>query len=564
MPQHRRPRARRAFALLLSALTVSCAPATSGPRRVAPTPRTPEAPPSGPNAIPLQAQPALAALGDHHIIPVPASVEPAAGAPFMLTASAVIVAPGEAGRVGAALAMLVRPSTGFVIPVIAEGGAAPRGAIVLRLDASAQRGPEGYELLVATDSVRVTAGTAAGLFYGIQTLRQLLPAGIEAEQSVLRAAVPWSVPAGRIVDQPRFAYRGAMLDVARHFFTVDEVKQFIDLIALYKFNTLHLHLSDDQGWRIEIKRRPRLTAIGGRSEVAGRGGGFYTQADYADIVRYAAEQFVTIVPEIDMPAHTQAALVAYPELSCGRALPDTSQNAPVPGFYTGIRVGFSALCHDTEDTYKFVDDVVRELAAMTPGRYLHLGGDEVAVLTREQYATFVERVQAIVAKYGKTMIGWDEIGHARLLPGTVAQMWRADTSMAAARQGAKLIISPATKAYLDMKYTPATELGLRWSGFVDLRTAYEWDPVKHFPRVTEADVLGVEAALWSETIRNLGAAQYLALPRLPAIAELGWSPAATHDWERFRTRIAAHATRWRLLGMNFYPAPEVAWETLWQ
>jgi hexosaminidase len=527
---------------------------------VAPTPKTPEPPPAA-NVIRLQAQPALTALGEHRIIPVPASVLPDTGAPFTLTPSAVIVAGGEAGRVGDALATLLRPSTGFALPVIAaDNGAAPRGAIVLRLDASNRFGAEGYEVGVTTDSVRLTAGTPAGLFYGMQTLRQLLPAGIEAEQFVVRAAVPWNVPAGRIVDQPRFPYRGAMLDVARHFFTVDEVKQFVDLIALYKLNTLHLHLTDDQGWRIEIKRRPRLTAIGGRSEVGGRGGGFYTQADYRELVRYAAERFVTIVPEIDMPAHTQAALVAYPEISCGRALPDTSLNAPIPGLYTGIRVGFSALCYDTEETYKFVDDVVRELAAMTPGRYLHMGGDEVAVLTREQYAGFVERVQTIVAKYGKTMIGWDEIGRARLLPGTVAQMWRPDTSMAAARQGAKLILSPGPKAYLDMKYTPATELGLRWAGFIDLRTAYDWNPVGYFPRVTEGDVIGLEAALWSETIRNLGAAMYLTLPRLPAIAELAWSPAPTHDWEGFRTRIAAHAPRWRLLGFNYHASPEVSWQ----
>ena len=558
MTQNRRRLGRRTVALVLSTVTVACArvPAASAP--------SPAPLPTGRAANQLQAQPALTALGDHHIIPVPASVVPDSGAPFTLTAATVIVVPsgaGQAGRAGAALATLLRPATGFVIPVVAaDNGAAPRGAIVLRLDSAARFGAEGYDLVVAADSVRITAAAPAGLFYGVQTLRQLFPAGIEAEQFAIRAAVPWSVPAGRVVDRPRFAYRGAMLDVARHFFTVDEVKQFIEVLALYKLNTLHLHLTDDQGWRIEIRKWPRLTEVGGRSEVAGRAGGYYTQGDYAEIVRYAAERFVTVVPEIDMPAHTQAAIVAYPELGCGRAIPDTSLNVPVPGLYAGIQVGFSALCHEKETTYGFVDDVVRELAAMTPGRYLHLGGDEVAVLTHEQYATFVERVQDIVAKYGKTMIGWDEIGRARLSPGTVAQMWRADTSMAAARQGAKLILSPATKAYLDMKYTPATELGHRWAAFINLQTSYEWDPVAHFPRVTEAGVLGVEAALWTETVRNLGAAEYLVLPRLPAIAELGWSPATTHDWERFRTRIAAHAPRWRLLGINYYPSPEVLWQ----
>jgi len=158
------------------------------------------------------------------------------------------------------------------------------------------------------------------------------------------------------------------------------------------------------------------------------------------------------------------------------------------------------------------------------------------------------------------MIGWDEIGRARLRPGTVAQLWRSDTAMAAARQGAKLVMSPATRAYLDMKYTPATELGLRWAAFIELRTAYDWDPVTHFPGVTERDVLGVEAPLWTETVKNITAAQYLVLPRMPAVAEVAWSPASARDWRGFRTRIAAHAPRWRLLGLNFYPSPQVAWQ----
>jgi hexosaminidase len=382
---------------------------------------------------------------------------------------------------------------------------------------------------------------------------------VEAEQSALRSAVAWTVPPGRIVDRPRFAYRGAMLDVARHFFTVDEVRQFIDLLALYKVNTFHIHLSDDQGWRIEISRWPRLTEVGGSSEVGGRGGGFYTKRDYAEIVRYAQDRFITVVPEIDMPAHTFAATASYPELGCGRPAPGASPNAAA-GLYTGVHVGFSALCYDKPVTFQFVDDVVRELAALTPGPFMHLGGDEVEVLTHEQYAQFVERVQDIVAKYGKRMIGWDEIGRARLRPGTVAQMWRSDTSMAAARQGAKLVMSPATKAYLDMKYTPATETGQRWAAMIELRTAYDWDPVTHFPGVTEPDVLGVEAPLWSETVKNITGAQFLVLPRLPAIAELGWSPKEGRDWESFRTRIAAHAPRWRWMGANFYPSPQVSWE----
>ncbi len=497
------------------------------------------------------------------------SVTPAGGAPFALAVGTVVVvspaagdsATGEAARVGEELAALLRPATGFRIPVTPTVGAAPLGALVLRLGGPATLGAEGYELTVTADSVRLLAATPAGLFYAAQTLRHLFPAGIEAEQSQIRAASAWTVPPGRVVDRPRFAYRGGMLDVARHFFTVDEVKQYVELLALYKLNVLHLHLTDDQGWRVQIDRRPRLTSVGAATEVAGRGGGFYTKKDYAEIVRYARERFITVVPEIEMPAHTQAAIAAYPEVGCGQPAPDSSLNARLPGLYTGIHVGFSALCHDKEATYRFVDDVVGELAAMTPGPYLHIGGDEVAVLSQTQYAQFIERVQAIVRRHGKVVIGWDEIGRARLAPGTVAQLWRGDTAMLAGRQGAKLIISPATKAYLDMKYTPATELGHNWAAFIELRTAYDWDPVTHFPGVREPDVLGVEAPLWAETVKNIAAAEYLILPRLPALAELGWSPPSTHDWAGFRTRIAAHAPRWRLLGLNFYRSPQVAWES---
>jgi hexosaminidase len=504
----------------------------------------------------------LASLGEHHLVPQPVSVTSGGGAPFVLTATTTVSAPagaGDAARVGEALASLLRPATGFQLPVSTITGAAPSGAIVLRLGGPSTLGAEGYELTIGADSVRILAAAPAGLFYGAQTFRQLLPAAIEAEQSAHRSAAAWTVPPGRIVDNPRFPWRGAMLDVARHFFTVHEVKQLVDVLALYKLNTLHLHLSDDQGWRIQIDSWPRLAQFGGTTQVGGGPGGYFTKADYAEIVRYAQEHFVTIVPEIDMPAHTNAAVAAYPELSCGRSAPDTAPGAPAPGLYTGIAVGFSALCYDKDLTYKFADDVIGEIAAMTPGQYMHIGGDEVQVLTREQYASFIDRVQDIVARHGKSTIGWDEIGRAHLRPGSVAQMWRSDTSAAAVRQGAKLVMSPATQVYLDMKYSAATELGLDWAAHIELRTAYDWDPVTKYPGVKESDLLGVEAPLWSETVQNITAAEYLIMPRLPAAAEVAWSPASTHDWESFRTRIAAHAPRWRLLGVNYYASPQAAW-----
>jgi len=281
-------------------------------------------------------------------------------------------------------------------------------------------------------------------------------------------------------------------------------------------------------------------------------------------VRYAQERFITVVPEIDMPGHTNAAIAAYPQLGCSRPTPAVLAASPTDtqprGPYTGIRVGWSALCADKEVTYRFVDDVMRELAAMTPGPYLHIGGDEVEVLTPEQYARFVERVQDIVVKRGKIPVGWEEIGKARLRPGTIAQKWKADTALLAARQGARLIMSPGPRAYIDMKYNASTEPGLRWAGFIELRQAYEWEPTTIVPGTPAGAVLGVEAPMWSETVQNITGAMFLLVPRLPAISEVAWSAPEARGWESFRTRIAAHAPRWRLLGVNYYPSPQVDWQ----
>ncbi|HKH92776.1 MAG TPA: beta-N-acetylhexosaminidase [Gemmatimonadaceae bacterium] len=549
--------------IALSSVLAACRPTPT----TAPSPAPAATPAAAPNAQ-AQRPPIFVAptsLGAHRIVPMPLSVTPGSGAPFALTSSTLVAVPAgnaEVTRTGEMLAALLRVPTGFAIPVTSGNAAAPRGAIVLRLGGPASLGDEGYELTVSADSVRIIAAAPAGIFHGVQTLRQLLPAAIESELNYgRRAAAAWTIPAGQITDRPRFAWRGAMLDVARHFFTVDEVKQFIDLLALYKMNIFHLHLGDDQGWRIQIDSRPKLTEIGGSTEVGGGPGGFYTKADYGEIVRYAAERYLTVVPEIDMPGHTNAAIAAYPELSCSRPMPASTAVARVPGTYTGTEVGWSTFCPDSENVYAFVEDIVREIAAMTPGPYFHMGGDEVHVLKDPQYIKFVERVQDIVYKHGKTMVGWEEIGKARLRTTSIAQQWKSDSVPPAVTQGAKLVLSPATKTYLDMKYTPNTELGLTWAAIIELRTAYDWEPQTYLKGVSEQQILGVEAPLWSETIHNIGSAFYLTVPRLPALAELGWSSVANRQWEGFRQRIAGHAQRWRLLGINFYPSPQVDWDS---
>jgi hexosaminidase len=464
--------------------------------------------------------------------------------------SSIVVDPGnaEVSRTAEQLALILRPSTGFAVP-ISQSGATARRAIVLRLSSDATLGAEGYRLTTGRDSVRVVANAPAGVFNGVQTLRQLFPPQIESQMQV--SGTSWSAAAVTITDRPRYSWRGAMLDVARHFFTVREVKQYIDLLALYKMNVLHLHLADDQGWRIEIKSRPKLTTVGSVTQVGGGPGGYFTQNEYSDIVRYAQERYITIVPEIDMPGHTNAALVGYPELSCSPRPPTT---------YIGTNVGFSTFCANKEEVYAFIDDVVREIAAITPGRYFHMGGDENPILTKEDYTRFVERTQAIVTKHGKQMVGWEEISRARLQPTTISQAWQTDSVAAHAIQyGAKVILSPGPRTYLDMKYTDATELGQKWAGLIEVQRAYDWDPATYMKGVTEEHIVGVEAPIWTESLRNITAVQYLAMPRLPALAEVAWTPQNLRNWESFRSRLPSHAPRWTILGINYYRSPQIPW-----
>jgi hexosaminidase len=489
----------------------------------------------------------------HAIVPAPVSVQPGDGEPFTVTPTTAILVGGSndaAAAVGRYLARLVRTVEAPAPPRVETGVEAPRdGSIHLSLGAPAERvGDEGYELTVTTRQITLAAADAAGLFYGVQTLRHLLPPSVEYEAPRRRTL---RVAPVHIVDKPRFAWRGAMLDVARHFFTVEDVKRYIDLLALLKINRLHLHLSDDQGWRIEIKSWPNLAKHGGSTEVGGGPGGFYTQEQFADVVAYAAERFITIVPEIDMPSHINAAMASYPELNC---------DGVAPPLYTGIEVGFSAMCVDKEITYKFLDDVVREISALAKGPYFHIGGDEVKKLTAEQYKRFIERAQTIVQSHGRQIVGWDEIAHVDLHASSIVQHWRPKTTpKAAVSKGVKFILSPADRIYLDMKYDKTTALGLDWAAIVEVRQAYDWEPATLFEGIPESAILGVEAPLWSETVANMRDVEFLAFPRIAAVAEIGWTPAASRQWDDFRARVALQNPRWTALGINFYRSPQVPW-----
>ncbi|GAA2841923.1 family 20 glycosylhydrolase [Crossiella cryophila] len=490
------------------------------------------------------------------IVPVPASVTPAAGVTFTLGAGTRIqtqAGSAEATQVADYLASILRRSTGYPLPITPVSGNPADGIALLLSGAPASVGEQGYQLDVAAGVVTVRANKAAGLFAGVQTLRQLLPAAIESG-SVKPG--PWTVPGAKIVDQPRFGYRGAHLDSARHFFTVDTVKRYIDQLALYKINNFHWHLTDDQGWRIQIDSWPNLTKHGASTQVGGGPGGFYTKAQYADVINYAKARHITVIPEVDIPGHTNAALSSYAELNC---------NGVAPPLRTDTEVGYSSLCIGKDITYKFVEDVIRELAAITPGEYFHLGGDEAHATSDADYNTFMQKVMPLVGKYGKKILGWHEFVKVNPAPpvSAIPQFWgttTTDNNVAAhAARGGKVLLSPANKAYLDMKYNASTPLGLSWAGFIEVQDAYNWNPGGYLNGVNESAVFGVEAPLWSETLVKTADIEFMAFPRLPAIAELGWSPRSTHNWDAFKQRLAAQGPRWGVMGINYYKSPQVPW-----
>jgi hexosaminidase len=284
------------------------------------------------------------------------------------------------------------------------------------------------------------------------------------------------------------------------------------------------------------------------------GGGYLSKADYADLIAYAAARYITVVPEIDLPGHTNAALASYAQLNC---------NGVAPARRTDSAVGYSSLCISKAITYTFVGDVIRELAAMTPGPYLHIGGDEASATTDADYRTFMNQVLPMVTANGKIAMGWNEVTKATPPASTIPQWWGTGTSnaslAAAATRGNKTVMSPANKSYLDMKYNSSTSLGLSWAGYIEVQTAYNWDPSTTVSGVGESAIAGVEAPLWSETLRNLDNIEYMAFPRLPGIAELGWSTKASHNWTTYKARLGMFGTRWSKQGVDYYHSTQVTW-----
>lgn len=474
---------------------------------------------------------------------------------------------GRAFRLSEATALSGDPSASAALRRILRAVGAPigrdadtTGDIDLVVDGTGA--PESYRLVADAEGVRISAADAAGLFYGVQTLGQLLT----------RDDGAWTVPAVRVDDAPRFAYRGVMLDVARHFHPLSTVEAYIDRAAALKFNHLHLHLTDDQGWRLEIASRPLLTERASGSSVGGDGGGFYTQDDYRRLVAYAAARHMTVVPEIDLPGHTHAVSLAYPDLAEQPVVSDHVRET-VEAFggglpqhgepYEGMAVGFSSLRIRDEATYAFLDDVLTEVAALTPGSYVHVGGDEALGTPAEDFAYVMERATEIVSGLGKTPVTWHEAGAApALAAGTIGQYWgfvtpldgMDDKTRAFVSRGGRVILSPADAVYLDMKPVEDFPIGLTWArGATSLERAYSWEPAEVITGIDEGAILGVEAPLWTETVRDLDDIDALAFPRISAAAEAAWSPrTGSHpdrSWASFRERAAALSPLWESQGI---------------
>ena len=547
----RSPRFRTAAPALVFATVLAAAACGGSSKSAATASPAPNASPSAPASGATPSAPAAPAdpAAFQRVVPQPVTITPGGGS-FPLTDAAVIRTTAGSDQIGADLAAALKKQAGLTVAVNGDDDPAETpGTILIDLQAGgsdAAIGAEGYQLDVTPSAVRLSANSPAGLFHGVQTLRQLITPGASGG--------PATLPAGHVTDFPRYAYRGAMLDVARHFFSVADVESYIDAVALYKVNQLHLHLTDDQGWRLEVPNWPKLTSVGGSTEVGGGPGGFYTAADYKTIVDYAASRYLTVVPEFDMPGHVGAAVVSAPQLSC---------DGRTHKLVTSVSPPFDSLCTTRESTYGFVDNVVAAAAALTPGPYVGIGGDEAQALNQTQYNGFVKRAQDIVATHGKAPMAWAEIAGGPLLPQTVAEYWNTAVPqpfvVAAAAKGTKLVMAPGDHAYLDQQYNSGFRIGLHWAGYVPVSKAYDWDPVTILPGVTPTSVLGVEATLFTETVKNLGDAETLAFPRLPAIAEIGWSAPDSHDWSSFSKRLGKQDRLWDLLGMRYFRSPEVPW-----
>jgi hexosaminidase len=513
------------------------------------------------------------------IVPLPQKMALRDGA-FKLTADTRVYADSASRETANFLTAGLSSATGYPLKVgttAPAGTSIPGGILLTTKNADTNLGPEGYELMVAPDAIVIRAPTQAGLFYGVQTLFQLWPPEIFSTNLVRDA--DWQVPCVQIQDWPRFKWRGFMLDVSRHFFTKSEVESFLDAMALHKMNVFHWHLTDDHGWRIEIKKYPELTQVGAwragggfgfapQTTTAygpdGRYGGFYTQDDIRDVVKYAAARHITIVPEIEMPGHATAALSAYPQFSCTNGPFEPSMTA---GIFYGI--------YDPakEETFVFLASVLTEVAQLFPGPYIHIGGDEVpketwknsadcqALMKRkglkneeELQSWFIRRIEKIVNAHGRSMIGWSEILQGGLAQNATVMDWIGGAKEAA-EAGHDVVMTPTAYCYFDFYQSSnqvAEPKAAAWGGPLTLNRMYAFEPMPtNVPPALQSHILGAQGNLWTEQIPNFRHAEYMTFPRACALAEVTWSAKDSHNWDDFMRRLQIHVRRLDELNINY-------------
>ncbi|WP_171814544.1 family 20 glycosylhydrolase [Arthrobacter dokdonensis] len=515
-----------------------------------------------------------------NLVPAPAAVATTDAGTFRLTPDSRIVARGAAVAAAKYFAAKARQSTGFALPVH-PGKARANDIQITVAPGSSEDKPESYTLQAGAAGLAIAANTASGALDGVQTLRQLFPQWIESTTPV---ATLWTVPGVVISDYPRYGYRGIQVDVARSFFTVAEIKEQIDHAAAVKLNQLHLHLTDDQGWRIAMDQ-PAVNPSGIKyTDLANISGetamtyndagalmgtelghtGFYTKADYQEIVRYAGENGMTVVPEIDMPGHTNAALHAIPQLNSAGSAPTPASGSLTPPSNGAPNVGYSTLDADNPATYEFSRQVLAQLAAMTPGPFLHMGGDESHVTPHAQYVKLVDTIAGQVAGLGKRAIGWNEYAAGDLPPNSVVQYWNGDRQQVANRvlaNNAQVILSPAERTYIPQKQDASETAGGTWAcgGPCTLRSHYEWNPGTYLPGIGDERVLGVETVQWSEWMRGLDQVESYQYPRTLATAEVGWSLQQNRDYDDFAKRAGQLGGRMELQGISYFHSSGVAW-----
>jgi len=512
-----------------------------------------------------------------NLVPLPEKVEQYAGNFILGPETKILYAAGneELQSIALFLSELIGPATGYALEVSeTDMGKRSNYSITLLLDPETIEHDEGYSLSVESKSVLITGRAPAGVFYGIQTLRQLLPEQVEMENTV--EGVEWIAPCVEILDKPRFPYRGLHLDVGRHFFPASFIKRYIDLMALHKMNYFHWHLTEDQGWRIEINKYPKLTEVGAyRDETlvgharqrpqeydGERYGGFYTQEEIKEVVEYAAQHYITVIPEIEMPGHSQAALAAYPELGCTGGPYEVATRWGVYG---------EVFCAGNEQTFEFLENVFLEVIELFPGQYIHIGGDECPKVRWEEcekcqarieeegladehelQSYFIRRIEEFLIAHDRKLIGWDEILEGGLAPEATVMSWRGtEGGIAAAKEHHDVIMTPTSHCYLDYYQGDRETEPLAIGGYLSLDTVYSYEPVPEGLTEEEAKfILGTQGNVWTEYMETPEHVEYMVYPRACALAEIGWTPKRNKNFENFLDRMEGHYKRLQTMNVN--------------